>query len=247
MTWLIYLVHTCDMTHSCTLQNLFIRMTWLIHTCDMTRSYISDTPGAGIATVCGYLPCSYVWHESFIYITKLICTYDMTYLPCSYVWHDSFIYITWFVHMDDMTHWYVYHDSFIYVWHTRCWYRTSMWVSTAFTRVTWLTHIHAIIYSYVRHDQFIRVTWLAHICVTHQVLVSRQYVGIYLFVAARAELVGSSVVREAQSKATGCGTHNTLNAHTHTIPELPTHTHTYHPDHTHTTHIILYTRNSTIP
>jgi hypothetical protein len=39
----------------------------------------------------------------------------------------------------------------------------------------------------------------------YTVLVSRQYVGIYLFVAARTELVECSVVREAQSKATGCG------------------------------------------
>ena len=79
----IYLIHTCDMTHSYTLHNLFICVTWLVHACDMTRSHMCDTPGAGIATVCGYLPHSYVWH-----------------------------------------------DSFTYVWHTRCWYRDSMWEST---------------------------------------------------------------------------------------------------------------------
>jgi phosphatidylinositol-bisphosphatase len=39
----------------------------------------------------------------------------------------------------------------------------------------------------------------------YSVLVSRQYVGIYVFVAARRELVDSSVIREAQCKAIGCG------------------------------------------
>jgi len=38
----------------------------------------------------------YVWHDSFIHMTWLVHTCDVT---CSYVWQDSFIYVTWFIHM----------------------------------------------------------------------------------------------------------------------------------------------------
>ena len=55
---------------------------------------------------------SYVWHDSFICVTRLINMCDMT---RSYVWHDSFICVTWLIHMCDMTDSYVRHDSFICV------------------------------------------------------------------------------------------------------------------------------------
>jgi len=35
----IWLIHTCDMTHSYVWYDSFIRVTWLIHMCDMTRSH----------------------------------------------------------------------------------------------------------------------------------------------------------------------------------------------------------------
>ena len=53
-----------------------------------------------------------VWHDSFIRVTWLIPTLDMTH---SYVWHDSFIRVTWLIHTCDMTHSYVWHNSFIRV------------------------------------------------------------------------------------------------------------------------------------
>jgi len=37
VTWLI---HVCDMTHSCVWQDSFMCVTWLIHVCDMTHSCV---------------------------------------------------------------------------------------------------------------------------------------------------------------------------------------------------------------
>ena len=86
-----------------------------------------------------------MWHDSFIYVTWLIHTCDMTH---SYMWHDSFIYATWLIHTCDMTHSYMWHDSFIYV--------------------TWLIHICDMTHSYVWHDSFVCATWPIHMCdMTH--------------------------------------------------------------------------------
>ena len=101
VTWLI---HTCDMTHSCVWHDSFIRVTWRIHMCDMTPFtcfHICD------------MTHSYVWHDSFISETWLIHMCGMTH---SYVSHDSFICVTWRIHMCDkwvrchLTHQYVWHD-----------------------------------------------------------------------------------------------------------------------------------------
>jgi len=91
----------------------FKRVTWLIHMFGMTHSY--------------------VWHDSFICVTWLVYTCDMTIRICGmanlYVWHDSFICVTWLLHMFDMTHSYVWHDSF------KC--------------VTWLIHTCDMTHSYI--------------------------------------------------------------------------------------------------
>ena len=72
---------------------------------------------------------SYVWHDSFIWVTWLIHMCDLTH---SYVWLDSFICVTRLIHMCHMTHSYVWHDQFI------C--------------VTWLMHMCDMTHSYVWHD-----------------------------------------------------------------------------------------------
>jgi len=41
-----------------------------------------------------------VWHDSFICVTWLVHTCDMT---RSYMWHDSTIHVTWLVHVCNMT------------------------------------------------------------------------------------------------------------------------------------------------
>jgi len=101
-----------------------------------------------------------VWHDSFIRVTWLIYTCDMTHL---YVWHDSFIRVTWLIYTCDMTHsyatWlnYMWHDSFIMV--TWC---TNIYGIPHLSCVTGLIHIWDTTHSYVWHDSFIRVTWLIH-------------------------------------------------------------------------------------
>jgi len=59
----------CDMTQS------FVRVTWLIRVCDVTDSY--------------------VWHDSFKSVKRLIQISDIT----PYVWHDAFIRVTWLIHI----------------------------------------------------------------------------------------------------------------------------------------------------
>jgi len=82
---------------------------------------------------------SYVWHDSFIYVTWLVHIFHMT---RSCVWHDSLIRVTHsyvghsFFHTCDRTHWYVWPDSLM----------------CAFT------------HSYVCHDSFVCVTCLIHLC-----------------------------------------------------------------------------------
>ena len=105
-------------------------VTWLIHMCDMTHSY--------------------VWHDSFIYVTWPMHMSEQVLLDVSKWWC-----VTWLippVYMSvrvgtllcDMAHSYVWHDSFI------C--------------VTWLIHKCDMTHSYVWRVSFICVTWLIHMC-----------------------------------------------------------------------------------
>jgi len=105
---------------------------------------------------------AYVWHDSFICVTWLIHTCDMT---RSYVWHDSFIYVTWLIHMCDMTHSYVWHDSFICVtWLIHMCNMTHSYVlHDSFICVPRLIYACDMTHLYVWHDSFICVTWLIHI------------------------------------------------------------------------------------
>jgi len=85
---------------------------------------------------------SYVWHDSFIFVTWLIYKCDSN--PCIITGTPSFPFkrATHRIHMCDMTHSYVWHDSFI------C--------------VTRLIHTCDTTHSYVWHDSFICVTRLIH-------------------------------------------------------------------------------------
>jgi len=151
VTWLIqYAWHgsfnMCDMTHSTWVVSK--RVKWLIH----MRGVIF----------------SYVWHDSFIPVTWIVHTCDMTQSIrvtwlIQYVGHDSYIRVTALIHacvcVCDMTRptrvtWLILH-----VWHDSS-YTCDM---THPTRVTWLI-LH------VWHDWFIRATWLIHTCdMTHSI------------------------------------------------------------------------------
>ena len=60
---------------------------------------------------------SYMWHDSFIYLTCLIRIHDMTH---SYVWHDSFECVTWLcdIYMSDVTHSYLLQRTIWWLIHT---------------------------------------------------------------------------------------------------------------------------------
>jgi len=125
VTWLI---HVCDMTHSCVWYDVFTCVTWRIH-----ESWC-ELPYGGHSEVCN-MTHSRVWLDSFMCVTWRIHVCDMTHLwvmmwaapwwpfwgvwhdsfMCvtlthSRVWHDSFMCVTWLIHVCDMTHLYVWHD-----------------------------------------------------------------------------------------------------------------------------------------
>ena len=111
---------------------------------------------------------SYEWHDSFIHVTCLIHTCDMThsyvwhdsitrviyregsiarvYILEVYVWHDSFICVTWLIHMCDITQSYVWHDSIARV------YILEVLPAVGLHNVTWLIHVW--------YDSIMRVVYL---------------------------------------------------------------------------------------
>jgi len=130
--------------------------------------------------------CAYMWLDSFMYgicDMSRSCICDMT---RSYMWHDSFIYVTWFVHTCDMTR--PFHFGMLHTYDdtTKTWRaNVSQTVTVAFPTPSlhshWLiftqsfphTHFHTmslsysdVTRSYIWRDLFVCVTWLAHICDT---------------------------------------------------------------------------------
>jgi len=129
-----------------------------------------------------------MWHDSFVWVTRLIYMGGMTH---SYRWYDSFtcdnplVYltlliraadVTWLIHMSDTTHSYVttllhtWHDSFVRPWsasrliHTGD--MTHSCVTTPHSSVTWLLHAvlgYDVAHLCVRQDSFKCVTGHIHI------------------------------------------------------------------------------------
>jgi len=88
--------------------------------------------------------------------------------------HDSFIYRTWLIHTWDMTHSYMGHDSFIRgTWlilsHTHMNNSCHTWDMThSFAPAIIVVCIRTHFYSHIGHDSFICWTWLIHTCdMTH--------------------------------------------------------------------------------
>jgi len=133
VTWLI---HVCDMTHSCVWRYSFKCVTWLIHVCDMTHSCMwhdsfmfatwlvrTGFRLKALDQVCG-MTHSWRGHEVSACKTSLILMCDLTH---SYVWQDFFF-------MCDMAHSHVWHDSF-YVW------QSVLWVIKSGTRLVHMRDI----------------------------------------------------------------------------------------------------------
>jgi len=144
VTWLI---HVCDLTHSCVWRDSFICVTWRIY-----ESWCGLSCG-GHSEVCD-MTHSRVWHDSFMCVTWLIHMCDMTHSwvmmwaalcwPFWGVWHDLFTCVSWLTHVCDMTRWYVRHNLCM------C--------------VTWLSLVCGVTHSCVRRDSWISETRLVHVC-----------------------------------------------------------------------------------
>jgi len=122
----------------------------------------------------------YAWHDSYIRVTWLTYTRDMTFLH-TWLTH-SCIHVKWLMYMCDMTH--------IYVWPN--WYSHVIWPFhtcgslmytcdttnvyawyDSYTRVTWLIYTRDMTLSHkwltpvhMWHVSYLRVTWLIHTCKT---------------------------------------------------------------------------------
>ena len=113
-TWLI---HMCDVTYLYVL-NSFIcvtwRMhmcdTWLIHTCVLTHSYVWYACHSYVWLVCICDMTDSVSDSQCVTIRPYV-RHD----ACTCVTHDSFVCVTWLIHTCNMTHSYVGHVAFIYV------------------------------------------------------------------------------------------------------------------------------------
>jgi len=110
VTYVTWLIHMCDMTHSHIGQDSFMWVIWLTHVWVIWLTHVHD------------LTWRIRW--SFICVTWLTHICDMTH---PYVWHDSLTYATWLIHMCDMTHSHMWHDSFIcvtWITHSHIWHES---------------------------------------------------------------------------------------------------------------------------
>jgi len=107
---------------------------------------------------------SYMWHVSFIHVTRLIHTCDakdsfLTFAMCRctmthwFMWHDWFAHVTWLFRTCDMTHSYMWHVLSV---HVTCLIHTCD-MSHSYTWRDWFIHVT---HSYMWNDSFIHVTWL---------------------------------------------------------------------------------------
>ena len=185
-------------------QSTFICVTWLIRVCDATNSNLNcdsfyvyrdsftlvvclKHENAITVRLSTYLRApSYVWHDSFACVTRLIQTWTVTHLHAylRLIHMYSVTQITRVPSPPDLDKSAItsrscaYHKAFSHVWHnlfacaTR---RNQIWTVThfhvyrdSFTCVLWLTHKSAITVrlstyrrapSYVWHNSFTCVTW----------------------------------------------------------------------------------------
>jgi len=146
-----------------------ICVTWLIYICDMTHSFVwwwvvTHSYVWHVSFICvthsrvrrdSYICCTlrirvYVRArcDSFICVTCLVYTCDMT---DSFVWHDVSTHVMWagwFIRMCDTSHSQVWHDSFTFVTcliyscdmtHPYLWHEWFMWEMVAWNLLIYVT------------------------------------------------------------------------------------------------------------
>ena len=95
MSRVIWLIHVCDVTHSCvwseSCTSLMSLIPYVLHYACMCVTQLNYT--------CKVIH-AYVWHDPCMYVKWLNYTWDMTH---AYVWHGSCICVIWLIHMCDTT------------------------------------------------------------------------------------------------------------------------------------------------
>jgi len=100
-SYVIWLTHSCCVTCLIHIWHSAVRVWHASLTRDIVRSYVWRDPVINSRRIAGCvtwlfhirdMTLSYMWHDSFIYVTRLFHIRDTT---LSYMWHDSFIYVTW--------------------------------------------------------------------------------------------------------------------------------------------------------
>ena len=117
VTWLI---HMCDMTHTCTTAAYIIRDGWLMHESCHTRLYMRHDSFICVKLIHICMTWRiHMWDVTHSCVTYTSCmplergwSRHICNMTHSYVWHDSFISVPWRIHIYDMTHSYVWHGAF---------------------------------------------------------------------------------------------------------------------------------------
>ena len=142
---------------------------WLIHTLDVTHSYVQYD-----AFVCATWLVVW-WYASLRGRREILSIFRSSNVTHTYVWCDSFVRGAWLIRTCDMTYSYTRYDSFAWMtrlvlsWHIILWGRREslshatcdhMWSRDLFICVTWLIHIRNMTHLYVGHDSPTCATWL---------------------------------------------------------------------------------------
>jgi len=106
------------LTCMCHVTRSYVSHSWLTHMCICVARLVESPTHVKsfveiliFSTIIKGHDFSYVWHDSFIYVTRLtesppISVLVRVFRPfASYVGHDSFMCVTWLIHVCDMTHW----------------------------------------------------------------------------------------------------------------------------------------------
>ena len=152
----------CDMTHPYVCHVTFACVTWLINTYDMALSKFAHAARYWCLW-CWCLQDVDVFDDIVCALCVFAMSHDSLHMRgCdmthSYVWHDSFAFLTWFIHMYAMTHPYVSHASCL---NSRRWILMSCMCDAHVTHTLSHTCCMLMTLACVCHVRFICVTWLA--------------------------------------------------------------------------------------